>query len=69
MDMAIRIAKKFPTIDFYGYTKLGNVSKKGVPNNFYAKLSTHHTQHSAPEIKPIDFEQLLNNEEEMPAKK
>lgn len=54
MDMAIRIAKKFPTVDFYAYTKLGSVGKKNIPNNIHAKLSmTHHEEH------PIDFEKLL----------
>lgn len=72
MDMAARIAKKFPTIDFYAYTKLGNISnKKGVPSNFHSKLSTT-TPHKVdkPDINPIDFDKLLQTDstEEMPEK-
>lgn len=72
MDMAARIAKKFPTIDFYAYTKLGNISnKKGVPSNFHSKLSTT-VPHKVdkPDINPIDFDKLLQTDsnEEMPEK-
>jgi hypothetical protein len=72
MDMAARIAKKFPTIDFYAYTKLGNISnKKGVPSNFHSKLSTT-APHKVdkPDINPIDFDKLLQTDstEEMPEK-
>jgi hypothetical protein len=72
MDMAARIAKKFPTIDFYAYTKLGNISNnKGVPSNFHSKLSTT-APHKVdkPDINPIDFAKLLQTDsnEEMPEK-
>lgn len=63
MDMAIRIAKKFPTIDFYSYTKLGSVSsKKGVPNNMHSKLSTGKPTTDVPDMSVSDFDKLLTDE-------
>ena len=63
MDMAVRIAKKFPTIDFYAYTKLGNISKNGVPSNLHGKLSTSpQPKIENPDITTADFDDLLTSD-------
>jgi len=64
MDMAVRIAKKFPTVDFYAYTKLGVVSsKKGIPSNFHAKLSSgKNINIDKPDITVSDLGDLLKHD-------
>ncbi len=39
MDLAFDVARKFPTIDFYAYTKLAGVAQSHKPDNFIISFS------------------------------
>lgn len=52
LNLAIDIAKKFPDMKFYAYTKLANVAKADLPDNFITNFS----QGAQPsQEKQIDF--------------
>lgn len=39
LDLALRMAKRFPTVKFYAYTKMGSVATAQFPDNFIANWS------------------------------
>jgi hypothetical protein len=39
LDMAFRVAKKFPNVDFYAYTKVSDAFKAKAPDNFIMNFS------------------------------
>jgi|APGre2960657423_1045063.scaffolds.fasta_scaffold33346_2 hypothetical protein len=39
MDMAVRIAKRFPSVKFYAYTKMGSAAAAQLPDNFIINWS------------------------------
>jgi hypothetical protein len=52
LDMAYDIARKFPTVKFYAYTKLAGVAQGEKPNNFLMNFSAGAAK---PQEKGVDF--------------
>lgn len=52
LDLAYEIAKKFPEVTFYAYTKMASVAKSGKPANFIINFSMGATPEQE---KQIDF--------------
>ena len=52
VDLAYSVAKKFPQVDFYAYTKMADVSKGNKPDNFKINFSMGATPEQE---KQIDF--------------
>ena len=74
LDLAYSVAKDFPDVDFYAYTKMASVSKGSKPSNFKMNFSAgadpsqekqinlHTTKHSTVVPKPM-FADLVDREE------
>jgi len=52
LELAYAVARKFPTVDFYAYTKISNVAKGQKPSNFIINFSMGAKKE---EEKKIDF--------------
>lgn len=52
LDMAYDVARKFPTVKFYAYTKLAGVAQGEKPNNFLMNFSAGAAK---PQEKDVDF--------------
>lgn len=52
LDMAYDVARKFPTVKFYAYTKLAGVAQGEKPNNFLMNFSAGAAK---PQEKGVDF--------------
>jgi len=58
LDLAYSLASKFPTVDFYAYTKLADVAQSKKPKNFKINFSMGA---QSEEEKKIDFHKTKNS--------
>jgi len=52
VDLAYSVARKFPQVDFYAYTKMAGVATGNKPNNFKMNFSMGATQDQEKQIQP-----------------
>ena len=52
VDLAYSVARKFPQVDFYAYTKMADVATRNKPNNFKMNFSMGATPEQEKQIQP-----------------